>query len=269
MFISNSIHFQNQFTLKLSHFVTVILFFILFFFCLPVLSAQIPTGNLRGEVIDQDNGKGLVSATILLKKDTTLIKGTTSNNNGEFFLEATPTGRYLLEVTYLGYVGKSIMVTIESGKTHYQSIKLEEGATTLSTFELRSEKAGVPPLSVLGAYVLTVEETRRFPANFDDPARLIHALPGVANNSDQNNAMIVRGNSPNGLSWRLEGTEIVSPNHLSNAGTFSDRASRNAGGVNILSGQLLGNSNFLSGPFPNPFGKCYIRSYGYAAPQRK
>ncbi len=219
-----------------------------------LLFAQLPVGTLSGKVIDQDNDHDLVGATLLLKKDTAIISGAISNEKGRFYFEDIPTGRYLLSISYIGYTRKEFVVLIESGKSSYLSIGLKESATTLSMLELTAGRAGVTPLSNLGSYVLTVEETRRFPANFDDPVRLIHALPGVANNNDQNNTLVVRGNSPNGLSWRLEDAEIVSPNHLSNAGTFSDRASRNAGGVNILSGQLLSTSNFLAGPFPSPFG---------------
>ena len=69
---------------------------------------------------------------------------------------------------------------------------------------------------------------------------------GVVSDNDQANHLVIRGNSPNALSWRLEGVEIVNPNHLSNAGTFGDRATQNGGGVNILSAQMLGNSDFLS-----------------------
>ena len=68
--------------------------------------------------------------------------------------------------------------------------------------------------------------------------------------------MVIRGNSPNSMQWRLEGVEVVNPNHLSNAGTFSDKATQNSGGVNILSAQLLGNMNFLTGAFPAEYGNA-------------
>jgi len=52
----------------------------------------------------------------------------------------------------------------------------------------------------------------------------------------------------------LEGAEIVNPNHLSNAGTFANRPTQSGGGVNILSAQVLGNSNFYTGAFPVEYG---------------
>jgi hypothetical protein len=74
--------------------------------------------------------------------------------------------------------------------------------------------------------------------------------------NDQANGLVIRGNSPNSMQWRLEGVEIVNPNHLSNAGTFSDRATQTGGGVNILSTQLLGTSYFLTGAFPAQYGNA-------------
>ncbi|MCD8540982.1 MAG: hypothetical protein LRY55_15410 [Leadbetterella sp.] len=76
------------------------------------------------------------------------------------------------------------------------------------------------------------------------------SFPGVANTNDQANNVSVRGNSPDYVQWRMEGVEIVNPNHLSNAGMFSDKPAAAGGGTNILSAQMLGNMNFLSGAFP-------------------
>jgi hypothetical protein len=101
---------------------------------------------------------------------------------------------------------------------------------------------------------MTVEEQFRFPATFFDPARVAMSFPGVAGENDGTNIISVRGNSPNALKWRLEGVEIVNPNHTANAGTFSDRPTQAAGGVNILSAQLLSTSSFLTGAFPAGYG---------------
>jgi len=103
---------------------------------------------------------------------------------------------------------------------------------------------------------LTIEETLRLPATFFDPARLAFSYAGVTSTNDQANHMVVRGQSPNNNSWRLEGVEIVNPNHLSNGGTNTDRPARNGGGVNILSAQMLGNSTFIRGAFPVAYGNA-------------
>jgi hypothetical protein len=78
----------------------------------------------------------------------------------------------------------------------------------------------------------------------------------VSGADDQANLLIVRGQSPLGMQWRLEGLEIVNPNHTPNAGTFSDRSTTSGGGVNALSSQLLEEANFYLGSFPTSYGNA-------------
>ncbi|MFM7194643.1 MAG: hypothetical protein ACKOYP_07675, partial [Bacteroidota bacterium] len=53
-----------------------------------------------------------------------------------------------------------------------------------------------------------------------------------------------------------EGMDIVNPNHLSNAGTLSDRPVANGGGVSILSAQVLDRSEFHYGILPASAGNA-------------
>jgi hypothetical protein len=96
----------------------------------------------------------------------------------------------------------------------------------------------------------------RYPATFYDPARLASGMAGVTNDNDQANGLIIRNYSPNGVNWRLWGAEIINPNHTANAGTFSDRVTGNAGGVNMISMQLLDNTAFYTGLPPISYGNA-------------
>jgi hypothetical protein len=86
-----------------------------------------------------------------------------------------------------------------------------------------------------------------YPASFDDPSRLLLKFPGISTLNDQSNFIVYRGLPPHYSKWSLYGAEIINPNHLSNTGTISDRGSRSAGGVNMLSGQVIGRMNY-TGP---------------------
>ncbi|MDO8969869.1 MAG: hypothetical protein Q7U74_04215, partial [Saprospiraceae bacterium] len=108
----------------------------------------------------------------------------------------------------------------------------------------------------LGEIPLTRDQTLRYPAMFFDPARLAAAYPGVSQTDDGANSLSIRGNSPTGVAWRLEGVEIVNPNHLPNAGTFSDRPAAASGGVLMFSAQLLDNSSLLNGAMPAGYGNA-------------
>ena len=207
-----------------------------------VLFSNLHSQTLRGTIKDIDTGQALVGATISL--DGTQW-GTVSDSLGMFRLEKLPVGRYQLRVSYLGYAPLIVPeILIESGRETVLNLQLTETGTDLNAVTVRARQAD-RRIYAPTVQTLTIEETLRFPATFFDPARLTTAYPGVVGNNDQTNGISVRGHSPNHLRWRLEGVDIVNPNHTPNAGTFSDRVTQNGGGVNILSAQLLGPSHFL------------------------
>ncbi len=222
---------------------------------LPFLTqAQELTQRIRGRITDADSGQPLAGATVFI---TQLERGTGTDSAGFFLLERVPVGRYDLSIRYVGF--ESIYVPellIESGKETYLSLSMSPRSTEMGSIIVRATRSDLSSQAPTSVAVLTNEETRRFPAAFYDPARVALAQAGAAGINDQANGISVRGNSPNGMVWRLEGIDIVNPNHTPNAGTFSDRVSAFGGGVNILSAQLLGNTHFLSGAFPADYGNA-------------
>lgn len=228
--------------------------FLCFICSVTSLFAQQPTQTIRGKVIDTDTKQTLVGATVsLINSDPSV--GTTSDEEGTYRLEEVNIGRYEMMISYIGYESQIIPeVLLESGKELILNVELKENATTLDEVTVYSSRHTEPTNATTSIHTLTLEETFRFPATFYDPARLAASFAGVVNQNDQANNIIIRGNAPSSMTWRLEGVDIVNPNHLSNAGTFSDRATQNGGGVNILSAQLLGTSRFLTGAFPAEYG---------------
>ncbi|MDZ4680219.1 MAG: TonB-dependent receptor [Saprospiraceae bacterium] len=219
------------------------------------VSAQEPAlkQTLRGRILDADTRQPLVGATVSLLS-TGL--GATTDTSGAYRMAGTPVGRYQLQVSYVGYASQTIPeVLVESGKETVLDIELQEQVEQIGTVVVRAARSDAA-VACPTVRSLSVEETLRFPATFYDPARLAATFAGVVNDNDQANGLSVRGNSPNGTIWRLEGLDIVNPNHTPNAGTFSDRTTQNSGGVNILSAQLLDLTHFYAGPFPAGFGNA-------------
>ncbi|WP_337040593.1 TonB-dependent receptor [Emticicia sp. 17c] len=224
---------------------------LIFFFCVSLYAQN--TQTIRGRVVDNDNEKPLTGVNLVLKNTSF---GTQTDESGNFRLEKIPVGRYQLQVSSIGYETQTISeILVESGKEVVLELRLRE-----TTRQLGEAIVKAPSNNLTGAitsiHSITTEQIFRYPGTYLDPARLASAYAGIANSNDQANGMVIRGNSPNSMQWRLEGVEIVNPNHLSNAGTFSDRPTQNSGGVNILSAQLLGNMNFLTGAFPAEYGNA-------------
>ncbi len=216
------------------------------------LSAQ-QQGTIRGVVKDNVTQAAVGNATVTVVGTEF---NTISNEAGEFEFKGVPVGRLELSITSVGFRPQLVKeLLLGSNKTLVLDIFLESQTEDLSEVVVT---AASPNLSGAKNSIqsITVEQVLRFPASFFDPARLAFSFPGVANTNDQANGMSIRGNNPRGLQWRLEGMEIVNPNHLANAGTFSDQATSNAGGVNMISAQMLGNMNFLTGAFPAEYGNA-------------
>ncbi len=104
-------------------------------------------------------------------------------------------------------------------------------------------------ITVSGPY-FSVEETKRYAGSFNDPARMAASYAGVTGTPDGNNDIIIRGNSPRGMLWRLEGIEVPNPNHFANEGA-------SGGPISILNSNMLDNSDFLTGAFPADYGNAY------------
>ena len=203
--------------------------------------------TIRLTLKDQNSRSPIVGATILLKNSNLAA---VANDKGEAILENVPLGRHEIEISSIGYSSLLLKeLILENSKELILDLDMQPSANSLPQITI---SAATPNLSnaITSLNTITYEQIMRFPATFFDPAKLALSFAGVANTNDQANGMAIRGNSPESMQWRLEGVEIVNPNHLSNAGTFSDQPTQTGGGTNILSAQMLGHMNFLTGAFP-------------------
>lgn len=210
--------------------------------------------TLRGTVRDLDTGRPVAGSTVNLSGGTTSFT-TASDSLGVFVFEDLRPGYYRIDIQSAGFENQSVAeLNVVAGKELELEVLLIRSLTALPELTVTSNAPGRRQMLPLGEIPLSREQTLRFPATFFDPARLAMTYPGVVNNDDQANGISVRGNSPAFVRWHLEGADIVNPNHLTNAGTISDRPTAAAGGVLMFSAQLLDNSALLTGSYPAGYG---------------
>ena len=208
--------------------------------------------TIRGVIIDKQTLTPLPEASVILLNTDPVI-GATANEKGEFKIENVKIGRISLKVSYLGYNSiqlNNLMLT--SGKELILNIELEE--TVLSTAEVEVKayaKNGeaINKMALVSARSFDSEQTERFAGSLGDPARMVANYAGVMSVSDQRNDIVIRGNSPMGILWRLDGVDIPNPNHFGALGTTG-------GPVSILNNNLLTNSDFFTGAFPAEYGNA-------------
>ncbi|HMR58767.1 MAG TPA: carboxypeptidase-like regulatory domain-containing protein, partial [Cyclobacteriaceae bacterium] len=213
-----------------------------------VTHAQEVTGNVMGK-IQNAWGAPLTGANVsVFQNSETPVAGVASDETGKYMLTLAP-GRYRFVISFTGYQSRESELLVIAGKHTSLNVTLEEGSTEL-------EEVVVSPEPVNGAALtsVSIEKTLRIPANFFDPVRMLTSYPGVVAANDQANSIIVKGYSPNYVLWRVEGLDVVNPNHLANAGTMGDKPTANGGGVSILSAQVLDRTDFRSGYLPAGYG---------------
>ncbi len=214
------------------------------------LFAQQPTQTIRGTVIDEASNVPLVYAAVGLQNTTI---GTTTDSLGNFTLKNVPIGRYDIIVSHIGYSPAMLReIQVTSAKENFLDVTMKATTSTLDEVVIKTKVNKEQPLNsmaTVSARMLSVEEAKRYAGGFDDPARLVSAFAGVSSNVG-NNAIVVRGNSPQSLQWKLEGVEISNPNH------FADVAAFGGGGLTALSTQLLANSDFFSGAMPAEYNNA-------------
>ncbi len=165
-------------------------------------------------------------------------------------------GRYNIEASYVGYekvLKREILVG--TGKEVALQFEMEPQSSQLEGVTVRAssqDKANaINSMAMVSSLSFNVEETRRYAGGMDDPSRLVTAFAGVsAAGNAQDNAIVIRGNSPRGVLWRVEGVEVPNPNHFSNANVVG------GGFMSILSSQTLGRSDFFTGAFPAEYGNA-------------
>ena len=236
------------------HFTTMNLkYFILFFFLTSAgnVFAQNLTQSITGRIKESLSQQPIAQANVSLYRGGDLVKGTVSDSLGYFLMKDVEPGRYKLVASFTGYVSYESELLVVSGKTQRLEIFIQESQRLLDEVVVSQQS-----VSLSNTTTIPIEKALRVPANFFDPVRMLTSYPGVVAANDQANSIVVKGYSPNGILWRLQGLDIINPNHLANAGTFSDKPAATGGGVNVLSAQLLDRTDFYSGTMPVQYGNA-------------
>jgi len=227
-------------------FISTTLIFVVF---TAIIFGQKLTQTVRGTIIDIDSKVPLVGATVLISGSNPPI-GVSTDANGNFRLEKVAVGRIALQLSYIGYQTKTVSdIVVNSGKEVVLDLSMQESVIKMNDAVVkayRKKGEAINEMSQLSLHSITLEETKRFTGGMDDPARVVASYAGVAT-SDASSDIIVRGNSPKYMQWRLDGAEISSPYHL-------DDQNSSFGALTALNNNLLATSDFYTGAFSSEYG---------------
>lgn len=225
-------------------------FFLVFSLSAAAQRSTVFTQTIRGTITDNILQTPVSGATVTLQgTDQSVL----TDDKGNFkFTGVSLTPQQLL-VSHVGYKEALIPnIIVNAGKETVLSVLMEASIRSEKEIIVNAKSKKNRPLndmSAVSARAFTVEETQKYAAAVNDPLRMATGFPGVMAADDGNNSIVIRGNSPAGLLWRMEGLDIPNPNHFSGAAT-------SGGGISILSSQLLSNSDFITGAFAAEYGNA-------------
>ncbi len=221
------------------------------FFNLLFFSAFAQTAVIRGSVTDKQSEKPIAGATIELISEPG--NRSITDENGNFTLSKVPLGRQSVRISFLGYESITVPdIDVTSGKDVIITAGLSESFNTLDEIVIsagNNKAQSINKMAAVSTRQFSTEEVNRYAGGRSDVARLASNFAGVSTADDSRNDIVVRGNSPAGLLWRLEGVPIPSPNHFSTLGTTGSP-------VSALNPNLLANSDFITSAFPAEYGNA-------------
>ena len=232
----------------MKQFITTLFTFQLLFFANTVTAQN---GTITGQIIDKQSETPISDATVSLIGLQTI--SAISDSNGNFTLKNVPLGRQAINVSFIGYTPSTVPnIDVTSGKDVFLTIALIESLIKLEEIVIKAEPNKAKAINTMAAVStrqFSLEEVNRYAGGRSDVARLVSNFAGVSAANDSRNDIVVRGNSPAGMLWRIEGIPVPSPNHFSTLGTTGSP-------VSALNPNLLANSDFLTSAFPAEYGNA-------------
>ena len=223
-----------------------------FFFTLSAIASSQSTQNIRGKIVEKNTQTPITYAHVWIFVNQNAV-GTITDSVGNFTIEKVPVGRHDVYAKALGYedfIASNILVY--SGRETVLEIAMIEKITNLEGVTVRASVDKDMPLSRMATAsvrMFSTEEANRYAGSWGDPARMAANFAGVSSANDSRNDIIIRGNSPLGLLWRLDGFDIPNPNHFSITGS-------SGGAISMINNNQLANSDFYTGAFPAEFGNA-------------
>jgi hypothetical protein len=206
--------------------------------------------TVKGKVMDKVTGMGLPGAVVQLKSERGIV-ASTADNDGNYKMTNVPVGRRSFLFSYTGYRSVPLNdVMVNSGKEVVLNVELEESAVSMEEVTVSAKDSDVVnTMQASNMKSFSIEETERYAGSRQDPARMAANFAGIQGTNDSRNDIVVRGNSPAGLLWRMDDIDIPNPNHFAVAGS--------AGGPqSIINNKYLANSEFYTGAFPANYGNA-------------
>lgn len=200
------------------------------------LSAQ-NTFTLNGYVEDASSKEKLISAIIY---DVGSKQGVVTNNYG-FFSLTLPRGEKTLTISFVGYETQQLKINLRRDSTLNFQLK---AAAELETVEISAKRQDrIEEQVQMSKITVPVAQIKKIPMLLGevDVLKALQFLPGVQSGGEGQNALVVRGGSPDQNLIILDGVPVYNVSHI--GGLFS-----------VFNGDAIKNISMTKGGFPARYG---------------
>ncbi len=221
--------------------------------------AQQQTQRITGYIYDEASRVPL-TGVIVTVLNTTPARGAATDENGRFSIDSVTIGRRSLKISYISYEAKVINdVVVTAGKEVNLDIALQEAVVNMNEVTIsydrgKDKNRTINDMALISARSFNVDETKKYAGALGDPSRMAANFAGIVAGNDSRNDIVVRGNSPTGMLWQIEGLNAPNPNHF---GTITSTG----GPVSMLNNNNIAKSDFLTGAFPAQYGNALAGAF--------
>jgi hypothetical protein len=146
----------------------------IFFFSAIVFVGFGQTFSVEGKITEQKNAPAIGASVIILKNDSSFLKGSTTSETGNFKIENIVTGNYLLKISYLGFTDYYKTISVNENKT-LDNIKLISTVKKLDEIKIETDAIMATQSGDTTSY-----NAKAFKVNKDANAEdLVTKMPGV------------------------------------------------------------------------------------------
>ena len=227
-------------------------------FLFPV-SSFAQTQAITGLIYDEASRAPLTGAVITVLTATP-ARGAATDATGHFKIDSVTVGRHSFRISYMSYEDKVLNdLVITAGKELNLEIGMQEAVHTLNEVTISYDRSKdknrtINDMALTSARSFNVDETKRYAGALGDPSRMAANFAGIVAGNDSRNDIVVRGNSPTGMLWQIEGLNVPNPNHF---GTITSTG----GPVSMLNNNNIDKSDFLTGAFPAQYGNAVAGAF--------
>ena len=214
-------------------------------FAIPLFAQSLPTGIIRGTVVDARGGAPVEKVAVRLQDTGQTV---TTDDEGRFELTGVAPGTHELYVSAVDFILVKRIVTVSPDAPAVLTIPLSEGTGAFTeTITVQGTTERQEP-DVAAEQTLTsrdLQQLRGLVTN--DPLRAIQVMPGVATGDDLRSEFTVRGHNVEHMQFSFEG--ISTPLLLHTVQRLFD-----SGSLAMVNGDVLEDVSLLNGAYPQRHG---------------